>query len=304
MWKMLFRTRITLRTIALCGLNTLSKKHRKINLCKILAYLSAFTSPNSTQYSPKTNMRKSPNYLYSLVFPLQVWVALLLFGLPATLCVIILPGRVSRRRVARRAGRLLFRLAGIPVMVTGLENLPAGACFLASNHCTYMDGPLLTAVLPPRFGFVIKREAMRMPLVGWLLMRMGSEFVERFNTKTALKDANRLIQLARDGVSLGVFPEGTFCREPGLRAFHMGAFLAATRAGIPVVPVVIRGARAILPAETMRPRPGRVEVELLAPIMPTGKRGNDARALRDAVRASILMRCGEPDHSHKKLVNS
>ncbi|MDE2091741.1 MAG: 1-acyl-sn-glycerol-3-phosphate acyltransferase [Gammaproteobacteria bacterium] len=189
-------------------------------------------------------------------------------------------------------------------MVTGLENLPDGACFLASNHTTYLDGPLLTAVLPPRFGFVIKREAMAMPLLGWLLIRMGSEFVERFDTKTAHRDATRLIQLARDGVSLSVFPEGTFRKEPGLRAFHMGTFLAATRAGIPVVPVVIRGARAILPAESLRPRPGRVEVELLAPIVPTGRRSDDARALRDAVRASILMRCGEPDHPHKKLERS
>ncbi len=143
-----------------------------------------------------------------------------------------------------------------------------------------------------------------MPLLGWLFTRLGSEFVERFNTKIALSDANRLIQLARDGESLGVFPEGTFRKEPGLRAFHMGAFLAATRAGIPVVPVVIRGARTILPAETLRPRPGKVEVELLAPIMPTGKRGDDARALRDAVRASILQRCGEPDYSHKTLHES
>lgn len=241
-------------------------------------------------------MRQSPNPLYSLVFPLRVWVAFLLFGVPATIYVIVLPGRKRRRRVARRVGRILFMLAGIPLMVTGLENLPAGACFLASNHATYLDGPLLTAALPPRFGFVIKREAMGTPLVGWLLIRLGSEFVERFDTKTALNDATRLIQLARDGASLGVFPEGTFRKEPGLRAFHLGTFLAATRAGIPVVPVVIRGARAILPGETLRPRPGKVEVALLAPVMAGGKRGDDARALRDTVRANILMHCGEPDH--------
>ncbi|HVC36908.1 MAG TPA: lysophospholipid acyltransferase family protein [Gammaproteobacteria bacterium] len=257
-----------------------------------------------TQNFPSSNMRKPPKPFYSFVFPLRVWVVCLLLGLPVTLYLIILPGRVRRRRMARRVGRILFWLAGIPIMVTGLENLPSGACFLASNHATYLDGPLLIAVLPPRFGFVSKREVTRVPLLGWLLMRMGSEFVERFDTKTASNDANRLIQLARSGVSLGVFPEGTFRKEPGLRAFHLGTFMAATRAGIPVVPVVIRGARAILPAETMRPRPGRVEVELLAPIMPTGKRGDDARALRDAVRASILMRCGEPDHSHKNLQES
>ncbi len=246
-------------------------------------------------------MRKFPNTLYSLIFPLRVWAVILLFGTTATLTVIALPGRMLRRRVAHRMGQMLFWLAGIPVRVSGLENLPSGACVLVSNHSTYLDGPLLTTALPPRFGFVIKREAMRMPLLGWMLIRLGSEFVERFNTKAALQDVNRLIQQARDGVSLGVFPEGTFRRQPGLRAFHLGAFLAATRAGIPVVPVVIRGARNILPAETLRPRPGRVEIELLAPVTPNGRRGNDARALRDAVRASILLRCGEPDHAHKWL---
>lgn len=229
------------------------------------------------------------------VFPLRVWAAFLLFFLPATCLVIVLPGRQRRRRVARRCGRLFFGLAGIPLRVLGLEHLPRDACFLASNHATYLDGPLLTAALPPRFGFVIKREAMRAPLVGWMLRRLGSEFVERFNARAAWGDANRLIHLARAGVSLGVFPEGTFRAESGLRAFHLGAFLAATRAGIPVVPVVIRGARQILPGETRWPHPGQVEIEVLTPIMPAGNRGDDARALRDAVRASILAHCSESE---------
>jgi 1-acyl-sn-glycerol-3-phosphate acyltransferase len=249
-------------------------------------------------------MSQPANSFYSLIFPFRVWAASLLFGIPASLYVIVLPGRSRRRRAARKCSRLLFRFAGIHIMVIGLENLPGDACFLASNHASYLDGPLLMAALPPRFGFVIKREAMRMPLLGRLLLRLGSEFVERFNTKTALSDGTRLIQLAREGVSLGVFPEGTFRKQPGLQAFHMGAFLAATRAGIPVVPVVIRGTRAILPAGSLRPRPGKVQVELLAPIMPAGKRGDDARALRDAVRASILKRCGEHDSGRDQQYES
>lgn len=236
-----------------------------------------------------------------VTFPLRVWVAFLLIAVPAAVLVIIVPGRERRRRAARRAGRILFPLAGIRIRVMGLEYLPSGACFLASSHATYMDGPLLTTALPPRFGFVIKREALKTPIFGWLLVRLGSVFVERFNTKAAMSDATHLIQLAREGVSLGVFPEGTFRREPGLRAFHLGAFLAATRAGIPVVPVVIRGARQILPGETLWPRPGRVEIEVLAPIMPTGKRGDDARALRDAVRASILVHCSEPERLNAQV---
>lgn len=233
-----------------------------------------------------------------VAFPLRVWGGFLFLAIPAALLITVLPGRGRRRRAARWAGRLLFAAVGIRVHVAGLEHLPAEACFLASSHATYLDGPLLTAALPPRFGFVIKREAMKTPLFGWLLMRLGSVFVERFDTKGAMNDATHLIQLARQGVSLAVFPEGTFRAEPGLRAFHLGTFLAATRAGLPVVPIVIRGARQILPGDTLWPRAGAVEIEVLAPITPAGKRGDDARALRDQVRTAILAQVSETERAH------
>lgn len=233
-------------------------------------------------------MPTPPSRLHRWLFPWRLWLAGLLFVLPAALFVICLPGRGRRRRMARWAARHLFRLAGLPLTVMGLEHLPEAPCILASNHASYLDGVLLTAALPPRFGFVIKREAARTPVIGWLLGRLGSEFVERFDTKAAKNDAHRLIHLARRGVSFGVFPEGTFRREPGLRTFHLGGFLAATRAGVPVVPIVIRGARAVLPADTLWPRAGWVEVEILPPVAPQGRNGEGARELCQAVRNAIL----------------
>jgi 1-acyl-sn-glycerol-3-phosphate acyltransferase len=227
--------------------------------------------------------------------PLRVWLTALFFVLPVALLVIALPGQARRRRAARWAGRVLFRLAGIPLRIRGLERLPAEACMLAANHASYLDGVILTAALPPRFGFVIKREMTAAPLIGWLLERLGSEFVDRFDKKAAQNDASRIIQRAREGACLGMFPEGTFVADPGLRHFHMGAFLTATRAGMPVVPVVIRGARGILPAHCWWPRPGSLEVEVLSPVPPQGRTGDGARTQRRLVREQILSLCGEPD---------
>lgn len=227
--------------------------------------------------------------------PFRVWLTTLLLVLPAALLIIALPGEERRRRAARRAGLLAFRFGGLPLKVSGLERLPSEACIVVANHASYLDGVILTAALPPRFGFVIKREITAAPLVGWLLKRLGSEFVDRFDKKSAQGTASRLIQLAKSGACLGMFPEGTFKREAGIRPFHLGAFLTATRAEMPVAPIAIRGARAILPAQCWWPRQGSLEVEVLPAIRPMGKSGDDARELRRAVRASILAVCGEPD---------
>lgn len=239
-------------------------------------------------------MTGTPRKPLNILFPLRAWLVILCFALPATLLVIVLPGQARRRRAARLAGRFLFRIAGVCFKVEGLHHLPQ-SCIVVANHASYLDGVILTAALPPRFSFVIKREITRTPLVGRLLARLGSEFVERFDKKKGHSDASRLMQRARNGACLGVFPEGTFKREPGLRAFHLGAFLTATRAGLPVAPVVIRGARSILPAGTWMPRPGHIDVEVLPPVMPHGRLGDHARELSHRVRIRILRDCGEPD---------
>ena len=99
----------------------------------------------------------------------------------------------------------------------------------------------------------------------------------------------------RAGQSLLVFPEGTFRRYPGLLPFRLGAFVVAAEAGVPVVPVVLRGTRSILRGDDMFPRRGAVTITVAPPIPPRGTGWPAAVALRDAARAEILARCGEPE---------
>src|SRR5690348_9688575 len=100
-----------------------------------------------------------------------LWVFLLVVPvvLVAALAIILLPGLAERRRTAAALGRAYFRLCGMPVRALGLERLPEGACVIVANHASYLDGPLLFAWLPPRFGFVIKKEASRTPVLGPML---------------------------------------------------------------------------------------------------------------------------------------
>jgi 1-acyl-sn-glycerol-3-phosphate acyltransferase len=223
------------------------------------------------------------------------WVALVAVGTPAYLGVVVVPGLGARRRVARAAARLLAAITGTRLRVRGLERLPAGPCVAACNHQSYLDGFLLSAVLPPRFAFLVKAELAASAFTRLPLARLGAIFVERRSAEKGAEDARRAAAALQAGESLAVFPEATFRRAPGLLPFRMGAFVGAAQAGVPLVPMAARGTRSLLRAGSWLPRPGPVSVEVLEPLPPAGAGWADALALRDAARAVMLAHVGEPD---------
>ena len=97
------------------------------------------------------------------------------------------------------------------------------------------------------------------------------------------------------GQSMIFFPEGTFSKVPGLLRFHTGAFVTAVRADCPVIPIVIRGARHVLPYNRVLLKPGVVEVEILSALLPKPADPHAAANLRDEARSIILAAVGEPD---------
>ncbi len=219
-----------------------------------------------------------------------------ILGFAALAAVVAVPGLRRRRAIARAAARLFLRCAHMPLTVGGMDRLPAGPCVVVANHASYLDGVVFTAALPPRFGFVIKREMAAVPLAASLLYRIGAEFVERFDRNRGAVDARRLFRKAASGQSLVFFPEGTFSTEPGLLKFHAGAFLTAARAGCPVVPAVVRGTRVALPPTGLVPRAAPISVELLPAVAASSTELRVAAVeLRERARSAILLSLSEPD---------
>ncbi len=223
-------------------------------------------------------------------------VTFVVLGIVAVIAATLVPGLARRRAAVHRISGLFFKAAGLPLLVTGLDRLPSGPCVLVANHASYLDGVVLKAALPARFGFVIKKEIVNVPLAATLLKRIGSEFVDRFNRHAGAMDARRLIRAASTGQALVFFPEGTFKPEPGLSRFHSGAFATAARAQVPIVPAVIRGTRRVLPCDRLLPRRHLIEVEVLHPIdLDAATEAKSAEAIRDRARDQILAHLGEPD---------
>jgi 1-acyl-sn-glycerol-3-phosphate acyltransferase len=217
----------------------------------------------------------------------------LLFAI-AALLVLVVPRLEWRRSLVRSLARTALFVLRVRVAVAGLEQLPPGPCIVVANHSSYLDGLVLNATMPPRFSFVIKREAAQTPLLGVLLRRIGAEFVDRHSSSGRQRDARRVIRRAEQGHSLVFFPEGTFDEVVGLKRFHVGAFAAAIRGQVPVVPAVIHGARRALPSHSVIVNAGRVGVEILQPLPSSGP-AVTAESLRDEARRRILARLDEPD---------
>lgn len=221
------------------------------------------------------------------------WLALIIVVVPVAILFMLLPGMMRRRRLAKQAARLVAVLTFSPVKVTGWP-IPDGlACILVANHSSYLDGLVLTAALPARFAFLIKQEIAAVPIAGYVLRRLGAEFVDRDNPRDRHRMARRLVDTAKRGWTLAVFPEGTFTVEPGLRRFHSGAFTAALKGGLPIVPVVIKGAREKMPGEYFMARTGALSVHVCDPI--DSLKFDSVEALIRATRAAMLDVLGEPD---------
>jgi 1-acyl-sn-glycerol-3-phosphate acyltransferase len=243
-------------------------------------------------------LERSLRELATVLYSLAAW---LLLGVVVALLVpvlVLLPGARARRRAVRAGARTLLALLGLRPRVCGEDHLggrDGGPYLLATNHSSYADAVVVAAVMPPEVGIVAKAELAAIPASRFLFRRAGIEFVERFDRERGLEDSRRLVADLRGGRPLLFFPEGTFTRMPGLLPFRMGAFVAAAGAGVPVVPMVIRGTRSVLRSGEWRLHRGEVAVEILEPIAP-GEGGWAATVeLRDRVRRALLERLGEPD---------
>lgn len=218
---------------------------------------------------------------------------LLFVVVPVSAGCLLLPGLERRRAVARWGAATTLRMIGSGVEVCGVPLTAGDTAIVVANHQSYLDGIILTAVLPPHYTFLIKGEMARVPIAGFVLSRLGSQFVDRSSANLRHRSARRLVEAAKKGHALAVFPEGTFDDKPGLKAFRMGAFRAAWRAGRSVAPIVVSGARSKLPADSWLPRPGPLTVEF-CPKISAEDYPNEV-ALMQAARRAILDRLDEPD---------
>ncbi len=154
----------------------------------------------------------------------------------------------KRNRIIRRWSRLLLAICGTRLRVSGIAldpELAQGGVLrkshgrlLLSNHVSWIDVFAIDGAIPSRF--VAKSEIGRWLLLGPLVTRSGTLYIER-GRRHAVAEMNRRVRdRLHAGETVAVFPEGTTTDGFSLLPFHSNLIAPALEAGCEIWPVALR----------------------------------------------------------------
>jgi 1-acyl-sn-glycerol-3-phosphate acyltransferase len=186
--------------------------------------------------------------------------------------------------VAQSWGRSILWVSGVRVRVVGAERMdPAAAVICMSNHQSNFDIPVLLGYLPVPFRWLAKAELFKIPVFGRAMRGAGYIPIDRSDRPAAIASLRQAAEAIRGGVSVMIFPEGTRSPDGTLKPFKKGGFVMAIEAGVPIVPVALRGTFDILPKNRLLIRPRDVTLTIGAPIATTGYGLHSKEVLMDEV---------------------
>ncbi|HTL07953.1 MAG TPA: lysophospholipid acyltransferase family protein [Chitinophagaceae bacterium] len=236
-------------------------------------------------------MKTFPRFLRVLysVYAITSFVLLLLIIFPLVL-VASLFGKI-------RGGNIIYQICGLWAdvwfLLIGLraqKTLQSDAprkdqqYIFVANHISYMDIPMIVKTIRQPTRALGKAEIAKVPIFGFLY-RYGAIMVDRSNAEARKKSVLQLKSVLRKGISVFIFPEGTF-NETGLplKEFYDGAFRIAIESQTPVLPVVFPDTvKRLHFSSVLSFTPGKSRAIFLAPVPVEGLTAEDMPALKEKV---------------------
>jgi 1-acyl-sn-glycerol-3-phosphate acyltransferase len=211
------------------------------------------------------------------------------FSACAIIFGLISPGENKIHHLARIWAKTLLFLSNTRVEVIGAENVLADKpqVFMA-NHQSDFDIFIVLGFIPVQFRWIAKKELFKIPLFGKAMRNAGYVEIDRHHYEKAIKSIDFAAAKIREGKSVMTFPEGTRSKDGTIKPFKQGMFHLAIKAGVPIVPVSIIGAGAIMPRRSLRINPGKVTVVIDKPINVTEYSVENRTALIERVRHVIV----------------
>lgn len=196
--------------------------------------------------------------------------------------------------IVRLWNRTLLWFNNVKVKVLGKEFCPLpgqpGVLFVF-NHQSHFDIPIIFEATRCLIRFGAKVELFSIPIFGHALRATKMLPIARDNREEVFRVYQAAQREFAQGTNYVLAPEGTRQKTPELGRFKRGPFVFAINSQVPIVPIVISGAFAILPKNRWLPAiekwSYRVSAEFLPPIQTLGKNQNDVEAVTELVRSQM-----------------
>jgi 1-acyl-sn-glycerol-3-phosphate acyltransferase len=226
-----------------------------------------------------------------MIVSLLVFGTIVVLAIPAALVLIpftLLTGNVGPLYAAGSwIARVAMCVAGIRIQIQGQENIPPDcACIFMANHVSNLDAPALMSHLPGRTVVFLKRELLKLPIVGYAFKLANFIPVGRTGSTESAKEAvAEAVRALDSGLTITTFVEGGRSLDGRMQPFKKGAFYLAKDSGALCVPISIYGTEKIIPWGSNRIHPGVAHIVFHPPIDPANYATRDD--LSEAVRAAI-----------------
>jgi 1-acyl-sn-glycerol-3-phosphate acyltransferase len=218
----------------------------------------------------------------------------------AIIATIILFIPITAAAMLSRTGNLAFSLSklwaytllvvtNVHPHISGRGKIKKGQSYIIiSNHQSEFDILALVTTLGIQFRWIIKKELKKVPLFGYALYKSRNIFIDRSNTKEAIKSINEGIDRLPKGASAMFFAEGTRSDDGSIQEFKKGGFIMAIEKGLPILPVTVNGSRKVLPKKSLVFSSGPIEVIIGEPVETLGCSHEMIKDLMDKTRRIIV----------------
>ncbi len=172
--------------------------------------------------------------------------------------------------IGQVALRTLCFASGIRLTVIGQDKIPTDtAALFVANHQSYFDVIIGYTLMKRQTGFVAKKSLQKIPILSWNMKFMNCLFIDRENMRQGVRTIMQAADMAREGTSIFIFPEGTRNKsgdETNLAPFHDGSFKVAQRGKVPIIPVSFNNTEAVFEKQMPKIKSSKVVVEFGDPV--------------------------------------
>ena len=235
---------------------------------------------------PSFNLDIAISYLRSMLFYIAVLISALLWA-PVVYLALLLP--IEKRDLFSRwwasyVVNAAKYICGLDYRIDGLENLPSGNAIIYSKHQSAWEVVMFKKEFPPVNTFILKRELLKLPVIGWGMHAFKPIAIDRGNARQALKQViEQGTARLKQGLWVVIFPEGTRV-DPGKTCkYQPGGAMLAKQSGYSLIPVALNSGNCWRRNSILKV-PGQITVKVGTPIDPHDK---TVREMNDLARQQI-----------------